>query len=165
MRNSIRGPSVGLYLTKQGAAVVPAGGYTYLRILVTANNGDGLLQVTEMEVASTAGGANLCVGGTASASSTYLTYTASLAFDGIKNNNNFSWLGGTTFPVWLKYQFGSPVTPAELRLWGPVTGTESRGPKDFKLQGSNDDATWADLKTVTGDIYVGSYEQKTHAVP
>lgn len=142
------------------------GGYLYFRIQCTANNGGSLDQITEIEVAQTAGGTNVCTGGTATASNQYTDYGPVRAFDGVKNDNYYAWVGTGAKPYWVQYQFVSPVAIAEVRLWGPsVSSIWNRGPKDFTIEGSNDGTNWTVLKTVTGDIYTAEYQQKTHAIP
>ena len=142
------------------------GKFLYVSLYVTANNGGSLDQVTEMEVAEAPGGANVCVGGTASASNYYDagTYPASKAFDGSKTTNVDSWVGTGAKPYRLTYQFAAPKTIAEVRLWGAVAVVNNRGPRDFLIQGSNNGSDWTTLKSLTGEVYSGDYQQKTYVI-
>src|SRR5262245_42537110 len=75
-------------------------------------------------MAASAGGADLCTGGTASASSTYPggpQYLPSVAFD---DTPSTFWVGDVNvIAVWLEYQFASPVAIVEYRLLGDAQGS------------------------------------------
>lgn len=69
------------------------------------------------------------------------------AFDGVLNASGTEWIATTT-TGWLKLDFGS-------RMWA-VSGfiiqpeDPARAPKDFTIEGSNDDSSWDVLATYTG---------------
>jgi hypothetical protein len=97
-----------------------------------------------------------------SASNEYTGYMAYLAF----NRNNVgesAWVGGGMAAAryhWLKVAFTKPRTINSYKIT-PYWGTGS-GPKDFKLQGSNNDVDWIDLDVRT-DITYSSFGSSTVA--
>lgn len=88
-----------------------------------------------------------CTGGTASASSDYGgVFPATNGFD---NNASSLWHSSVSaFPHWIKYDFGSGVSWAIVKLtlkcqnWG-----DGATAKDFTLQGSSNDSTWTTVYT------------------
>jgi len=105
---------------QMGAAFPPfmLTAHTYWRIMAARRAGNSDWSIGEIEIAATAGGADQCTGGTASASSTNGGAAAN-AFD---NNTTTQW--GSTFAVnsWVQYQFASPVKMGELRMAPPTGG-------------------------------------------
>jgi hypothetical protein len=81
---------------------------------------------------------------------------------------------GTGQPWWVKADFGDGTggTPGAQTIieWtiansGNTTGTwNTFSPKDFKLQGSNDNSAWSDLDTHTNVTSWGSPETKTYTL-
>jgi hypothetical protein len=116
---------------------------TYWRVYVTANNGNDYLQLAEVQMRATVGGADQCTGGTASAINYFSSNVPGRAFD---DDPNTHWLSeGDIHPGpdwWIQYQFGSAVDVAELVLKHWSGGVTSRMPKDFQLQYSNDLEAW-----------------------
>lgn len=89
-----------------------------------------------LQMASVAAGADLCTGGTASASSAY--FPAAYAFD---NDPTTRWHNnGAGLPSWIEYQFASAVSIAEYRL-GCGTGSADELPKAWTFE-YYDGATW-----------------------
>jgi hypothetical protein len=85
-----------------------------------------------------------CTDGTPSASSIYsATYSADKGCD---DNGTTRWAtgSGVAFPHWWKYDFGAAV---KWRI-SKITITPNSGyVKNFTVQGSNNDSTWATLYT------------------
>ncbi len=82
------------------------------------------------------------------------------AFD---NTLTLIWTSANTaHPHWLKYDFGvgNSYVVTQYTIQARNDGFQSRTPKDFKIQGSNDDSSWTDLDIQTGITY-GNGEKKT----
>lgn len=120
--------------------------HLYWRINVTATSSSHVT-VAELVMRSTVGGADLCVGGTGSASAA--SNPVANAFD---KNNNTAW-GAFDNPVqWLRYQFPSTVAVSVVEITaenGGVAGV-SASPRDFTIQFSDDGSTWTTAATITG---------------
>ena len=93
-------------------------------------------------------GMDICVNGTASASSElYGAYLASRAFDG--TTNYWHSTDPATLPEWIKYDLGEGVTRTAAKYTiCPYNGNYGC-PTEWKFQGSNDDLNWDDLDTQT----------------
>ena len=95
-------------------------------------------------------GTDFLSGGTATADSQWdVNYAASYAFD---NNEATRWSStNSAFPHWVKYDLGTAITKTarKLRLKSFGSGVNCQL-KDFKLQGSNNDADWTDILTAVG---------------
>ena len=142
-------------------------GYRYYRILCTANNGHpNYLAICEVEYRATHGGSDLTSPSTANTAASasddqgtgFWIGSAQAAFDdntvyGGNGATRAQWLSNATPPTvgapkWLKYDFGTPTVVTEMALIGSHTtdtNPSTTAPKDFKVQGSNDNATWTDL--------------------
>lgn len=142
--------------------------FRYYRLYMTANNGDALYQIQEVEflaltsptppLENLAGAFNVGTvssditgSGTASASSETAGFEAGKAFD----DNAASWwasTGGPPNPTWLKYDLGAgnaeTVTAYSIT---PNASEPNRAPRDWILQGSNNDSDWTDLDTRTDE--------------
>jgi hypothetical protein len=117
----------------------PWGDHLYYRWYILENNSSGASALGELEIRASAGGADQTSGsGTASASSTDSTFTASKAFD---DNTSTLW-ASTTTPVWIKYQAPSAIGFAQIAMRARHDGFESSTPKRFVLQFSDDDSNW-----------------------
>lgn len=123
--------------------------YQYYRLVFSKNSvGDNrYYAVNEWELYNQLGGVgtNLCVGATASASGNYGSQVASLAIDGNPTTCWESSLGGA--PSWLKVNLG---TAHVVRSMVIESTHPDEIPRDFTLQGSNDDSTWTVIGTYTG---------------
>lgn len=69
------------------------------------------------------------------------------------------------YPQWIKVTFKFPVAITNLGIMAQEDSSvyrneHKRGPKDFILQGSNDDLRWRDLLKVEGNVYTQSGEWK-----
>jgi hypothetical protein len=114
------------------------------------------VDVYECQMRATSGGANLCSGGTASASSEYSgSYLASKAFNG---NSSDQWASTVAGAVgsWLQYTFPSAVTVNEFTL----TCTSVYAPTAVRLQ-YYDGSAWQTYIAADGPLTWGSPETKT----
>lgn len=135
---------------------------TRWRILISATHASGNCSIGEVEMASVAAGANLCTGGTPSASSVYapdpVNYAASKSFDGLLTtrwNNNASEL-----PSWLEYQFAGAVAILEYRVKAP-TDYAGGMPSAWQFQ-YWDGSTWVTLDTRSGIAAWSLSESRTY---
>ncbi|MGE8542277.1 MAG: discoidin domain-containing protein [Acinetobacter sp.] len=135
--------------------------YQYLRIYITANNGNGITSLQEIEIAEATGGLDITVPVMQTSQSSYFTGAeANNAARLIDNNftNYFDkvWVtvDGNVFPQWAWVNLGAVRNFAELRLYPQnYSGGATRAPKDFIIQGSNDGLEWVAIKSfsnVTG---------------
>jgi hypothetical protein len=129
--------------------------HTYWRLYITEANGATAVDIAELEMRTTVGGANVCTGGTATASSSNGAQTADKALDGsISSTNTWQTSSFPTLPVWWKYQFAAPVDIVEVIL---KTGTFSAYfPKSLELQWSDDNSAWTTTLSATGLVPSGS---------
>lgn len=122
--------------------------YRYYRLVFSKNsaNNNRYYTVNEWELYEQVGatGTNLCIGATASASGSYGSQVASLTIDGNPTTYWESSLDGA--PSWLKVDLGAEHIVRSMVI--KSTANPNERPKDFVLQGSNDNSTW---------IVVGSY--------
>lgn len=120
--------------------------HVYWRINVTANNGSSFLAIAETEMRATAGGADQCAGGTASASSEFSgSFVAGNAVD---NNASTVW-SPTSTTGWWRYQFASAVEVLEYTIQGHPS-SPTRDPRDWTLEFSDDGTNWTVTDTRTG---------------
>lgn len=129
----------------------PAGSHRHWRLNITAANNH--CSIGELEMASSAGGVNQCVGGVALESSHYpngsgYTFDGSNAFDGIFNGAHNCWASYYSYGGALGYSFAEPILIAEVRICPRTEGTQS--PRDFTIESSDDGITWAVEATYTG---------------
>jgi hypothetical protein len=144
--------------------------HSYWRLYILAVGNGDVVRIQELEMAATAGGANQCTGGTASASSFFDgTKVPANAFDG----TNTEWmaaetaapnLGGGGWDEWVQYEFPAPVGVAEIRIRGSDLVTNG-SPYAFTLLGSNDGVNWTAYLQVFGETSWSLDEQRTYAVP
>lgn len=122
----------------------------YWRIYITANNGDSYTAISELEFRAESGGADLTSPSMAcSQSSYYSDWTAARAVNNSIGSAGNCWVtAGDAPPHWAWFDFGSPVAPVELVIWGE-SGLPGRSPKDFQIQYSDDATTWTTLATFT----------------
>jgi len=146
------------------------GVHSYWRLYVLSTEGGDVIRVQEIEMAATAGGADQCTGGTASASSVFDgTKVAANAFDG----TGAEWmaaatsapnLGGGGWDEWVQYEFPTPVGVEEIRITASGS-TANSAPYAFTLLGSNDGVNWTAYLRVFDEPVWTTNEQRTYAVP
>ena len=101
---------------------------------------------------------------TASASSS--TYTAAMAFDNGGNVGTSRWLAqGNQLPnVWISYDFTQPIEITNYTIQSQSFRYEERAPKDWTLQGSNDNSNWTIVDTQSNQSGWGQWETRAYAV-
>lgn len=118
--------------------------------------GSSFVGVNELAMAESPGGANVCSGGTASASNFNSSYTPAKAFDGsflaldswCCNPNIFNpGAAGSPMNAWLQYDFNSsPRDIREIKISFPPSGgiitNINMAPKNFSLYYSDDEVNW-----------------------
>jgi len=112
-----------------------------------------ILVVHELKMMSSYGGANECVGGTASATSSYLANTPDKAFDNDFGISNF-WIPDNPFspPQALTYQFLTPVDIIQYTIYTSTTDPAER-PKSWNVIYSDDGVTWTTAATKTSFLF------------
>jgi hypothetical protein len=113
------------------------------RLLITANQGSAYNDLAEIEFRTTPGAANLCTGGTAFASSSYLNWGAANAFNGSVGNNGWSSDTGATMPQWIGYMLRDAATVNEVKIWCRIDNS-AQASKSFTVQSSVDSTNGAD---------------------
>ena len=104
-----------------------------------------------------------------SSSPTHTNYPIAKAFDGdlSTDNANRIFLYQANLPVYVTWEFNNPfqVTDYKIMVPGePVDLPEKRSPKDFKLQGSNDNSIWTDVDVVSAETGWTDNEMRTYSV-
>lgn len=131
--------------------------YQYYRLVFSKNSASNnrYYTVNEWELYEQVGatGTNLCIGATASASGAYNSKVASLAIDGNLTTCWESALDGA--PSWLKVDLGAEHIVRSMVIKSTTYPDEI--PKDFVLQGSNDNSTWTVIETYAGaDAFIAT---------
>ena len=131
--------------------------YRYYRLVFSMNSvGDNrYYTVNEWELYNQPGGVgtNLCIGATASASGSYESQVARLVIDGDPLTFWESSLEGA--PSWLQVDLGAEHVVRSMVIKSTTFSKER--PRDFTLQGSNDDSTWTVIETYTGaDAFIAT---------
>lgn len=95
--------------------------------------------------------------GTVSASSEYAGRPAWRVFD--QNTSNF-WTTAinTKIGEWIQYKFDVATTIVKVTTRNTGDSPYISVMKGFKVQGSNDDTNWADLKIITNNPFTANYE-------
>ena len=129
-------------------------GYRYIRLYITANNGDpDYTSLQEIELATTAGGADITTPSSPTSQDGY--YGGNSFAYAVDNNQTEGTAGcfvtdGTALPHWGYVDLGSAKVCVELRMWCQYySGLESRAPKNFQIQGSNNKTSWTTIKSFT----------------
>ena len=140
-----------------------------IRVNVTGST-DGYARLTEVEAWGTIPSGNYAMsdnGATASASSTFSTFSASYANNGDRFGKGVVdgigiWTGNNSLPAWLEIDFSSSKTISEIDVYtvqddysNPTYVTESTtfslyGITNFSIQ-YWDGASWQTIQTVTGN--------------
>lgn len=127
--------------------------HVYWRLLVTYNNGGNAVGLQELDLHSTAGGANVATGGTATASETYSGLSPANAFDG-----NTSTIWGTASQIsgaWIQYQFASATSIVEYAITTRNDSYWNQVPMRWQFQYSDDGTTW----TTADNVYASGWGQ------
>jgi len=134
-------------------------GFRYWRIYVTLAES---AYWGAAEVAFKVGGVAQ-YGGTASADSTYSGLSPSAAFNGVAEGAY--WANNATMPSWLMYDYGPGVSKDITEMTFTAQFYTTQGPKNFKVQCSNDGVAWVDRLTIVSAPAWGSYEARTFTIP
>ncbi len=124
--------------------------HRYWRLLISQSGGSNYVGITELKMAEAAGGANVCTGGTPSASSILnASYPASNAFDGVLTSAASWYCAPYTYNSglnsWIQYDFGgTPRDIAEITIshYGNSGGEILSYPSAFALYYSDDNVKW-----------------------
>ncbi|KCX37130.1 MULTISPECIES: discoidin domain-containing protein [Acinetobacter] len=129
--------------------------FRYMRVYITANNGlDSYSEFQQIEFALQSGGVDITTASTPSYQSSYYpdrpaSNLVSNAFDGA----NYIWTSaiGVSGPHWVAFDLLSPQDVVEVRIYPTnLHPWQGRAPKDFIIQGSEDNLTWVDIKGFYG---------------
>lgn len=131
-------------LTAATAVPITGGGgggvgpYPYWQIRCLGNQSN-FFGISDIKMASSVGGTNLCTGGTASAN--LATYGPPAdAFDG--NPATFWAVDNKAVACWIAYHFTSSVTIVEVTLQARSGSDSPQCPTVFAVEGSNDGINW-----------------------
>ena len=151
--------------------------HRYWRLVISDTNGGSPYgaAIGELILATTAGGASVVTGGTASASDEFSgSFTAASAFDGIQSSSN-AWRTDSrtvmTGPTqWIQYDFGgTPRDIVEMRIYYPDAGAIplTYAPKNFALYWGDDGVTWTRQRAWSEQTFTagGTNTYDTTAVP
>lgn len=122
------------FVRPSGPPPISLPAFRYWHIHATGHNANTNWDVREIEMAATPGGADICNGGTALGFAMFNSPT--FAFD-----NNLGTQASTTFNSpegWIGYDFGSPVTVAEVR----IRSHSANIPINLVLRYSSDGTNW-----------------------
>ena len=132
------------------AALKPA--YRYWRIFITSNNGSAAyVQVQEIELRATNGGADITNPSTPVAVSSSSSPAASL----VDNELSTCWNSAeyATTNQWIRIDLSSPYSISQIAIASGGGLGNSSSPKNFSVQGSSDGSNFTTLATfsdVTG---------------
>jgi hypothetical protein len=124
--------------------------HRYWRVYISSvQDGSNYVSCMELEMHTSIGGASVCTGGTASASSDGFGWVPANAFDGSTAGNGWH-SGNGALPgtvEWLKYDFGSGNDKdiVEFSYASRATFQTTQAPRDFQLQYSDDNSAWTTL--------------------
>jgi hypothetical protein len=125
-----------------------------------ADAGNNWLQMAEIEMRGTVGGADQCNGGTPSVYNQFSSFGAANCFD--NNNTTQWWSGTTTLPGWVQYDFAATVSVAQLSLKDYSDHNNGGPPTAFQLQ-YWDGSAWQTVLTQSGLTWTTG-EQKLFTV-
>lgn len=130
----------------------------YWRILITAINGStGYAAIQEIEFHKTPGGSDITTPATPASASSFYSTLKNTALKSVDDNFTdyaySAWVSASNAdaPHWLSYDLGSPVDVTEIMIWPQYHSLgNTRAPKDFSVETSNDGTTWRTVKTFSG---------------
>ena len=131
--------------------------YRYYQLVFSknSNNDNRYYAINEFALYEQVGaaGTNLCIGAIVSASGAYGSNAAGLAIDG---NPTTCWESGINgAPSWLKVDLGAAQVARSMVIKSTTYTDEI--PRDFTLQGSNDNSTWTVIETYAGaDAFIAT---------
>jgi hypothetical protein len=119
-------------------------GHRYWRLVVHSTTGGNNMDVSEIELRSSIGGADQTGSGTASSA----TGTAANAVDG-NLGTVWSSSGGGGYPLYWTYDFGAGNEKDIVEI--ALAGNQSSMPVKFDLQWSDDNSSWTTLYEIAGE--------------
>ena len=129
----------------------------YWRLYITANNGDAYTSIQEVELRAEVGGADLTSPSTPTTQSSYYVPFNNPGARTVDNNiTDYAysvWVTNTGVPLphWVRYDLGGALAVRQVAIWPQnYSGGPARAPKDFFVQASTDDATWANIAAFSG---------------
>lgn len=136
------------------ADIVRPGWWRYYRIYVTAIGSSNIFGIGEIEVRGSSGGADMTNTGTRVAGTNGVRLLQLVDNKWAVENDCYEAFAAAA-PYFVSADLGTytaeqAVYAAELVIYPHVINPASKSPKDFKVQGSLDNATWTDIKTFTG---------------
>lgn len=136
------------------------GSHAWWRVLGYRAETGTTAAIAEVEFHATVGGADVCSGGTPSASSVWTTgYEADKAFD---NNNATFWVAGVALPnQWIAYHLAAAVEVVEFAIRCRADGWYYQCFKECALQYSDDGSAWTTVAAVSGQTGWTSAQLRT----
>ena len=126
--------------------------HRYWRIYITNHAGfNNYLDISEIELRTSIGGADATGTGTAMASSAGSGYPASSAFDNTTSTTWFTDLGSNPLPQWIGYDFGAG-NAKDIVEFSTTCWASAENPTCFQLQYSDDNVTWTTLYDIQGEV-------------
>lgn len=117
--------------------------------------------LSKVEMATAAGGTNLCVSGAACAASS--SQGSPHTPDGALPGTGY-WGGSGAIPVQWRYDMGSAVDITEVRITS-IAGLEPYHPATWNLRSSDDDITYTTVQSYTAAAWVGGVQQVFSVAP
>lgn len=142
-------------LSNVQSIIASARSFRYMRVYITANNGlDSYSEFQQIEFALQPEGVDITTAATPAYQSSYYPdrparNLVSNAFDGA----NYIWTSatGVSGPHWVAFDLLFPQDVVEVRIYPTnLHPWQGRAPKDFIIQGSEDNVTWVDIKGFYG---------------
>ena len=152
------------------------GSYRYYKLVVSANNGaSDYVSIAEIqlkgEVSYTENGtisdATKPGQGSVAFSAGNNTYPGTKAFDDKGNVGDGRWLANkptSSNPSWIRYDFAEGKKIIEYTVQSQSYNWAQRAPKDWTLQGSNDNSNWTTIDTVTSQTGWTQWETRSFTV-
>ena len=145
--------SVRSLLMAAAGASTPAPAYRYWRIYITALNAGGAqVGIMEVELRTTAGGADQTTSATPVLESSYLVAEDTSYYPGVNTIDGFTssyWASSIYAPPphFVRYDLITQKTIVQVAIY--PFGSSINCPRDFKIQGSNDGVNFMDVKSFT----------------
>lgn len=148
----------------------PSGGsssataHAYWRIKITGSNSATYVNLTELELRGSVGGADQATGGTSLCGSSYFGGTGTEVWDG--NTTSDRWgaeaNGVTLGTAWVGYHFAAPVDVKQIAM--TCSAWTDEAPIAFNLEWSDDGSTWTVLESFTTASVWTAYETRLFTV-
>lgn len=140
---------------------------TRWRIYITDVDGGTAVSINEIEFRATAGGSDLCNGGTPSSSSTFDSNRShTYAFDNNTSVGTNFWGSATGLPQWIRYDLPVANRINQVMIQARNDGnTFGQSPKNFEIQSSTNGTAWDTEWTVTGSTGWAAGETRTFTRP